>query len=180
MDQLERFCAGFLKQSPVLGAVPFAGAVSMIEDVTSILLYRRDQFQVQMFAVPEHTVIPEHSHPNVDTIAIYVGGNIRISVAGKFIFPENTLFAMDGPLGLASRRGLQVRLRPNVRHGLVIGEGGGVFFAVEHWLNGIAPHCVAEDYDGVTMGEHHLGKVIRGEARTKELLTAADAALLEA
>lgn len=179
MDQLEQFCASFLKQSPVLGAVPFAGAVSTVENVTSILLYRRDQFQVQMFAAPEGTVIPEHSHPNVDTIAIYVGGNIRMSVAGKFIYPENTLFAKDGPLGLASRRGLQVRLRPNVPHGLVIGDGGGVFLAVQQWLNGIAPHCVSEDYDGLTMGPDHLSKVVRGEASVKEQLTAADAAPLE-
>ena len=56
-DALERFCAEFLRKTPVLGAVPFAGAVSIIENVTSILLYRRGQFQVQMFAVPEDTVI---------------------------------------------------------------------------------------------------------------------------
>ena len=79
LDELERFCVDFLRKAPVLGAVPFAGAVSMIENVTAILLYRRGQFQVQMFAVPEGTIIPEHVHPNVDSIEVYVGGNIRFS-----------------------------------------------------------------------------------------------------
>ena len=58
MDELEAFCEQFLTNAPVLGAVPFAGAVNHVENVTSILMYRRDQFQVQMFAVPGGTVIP--------------------------------------------------------------------------------------------------------------------------
>lgn len=179
MDELEQFCAWFLKTMPVIGAVPFHGAVSKIEDVTSILLYRRDPFQVQMFAVPGGTVIPEHTHPNVDSIEVYVGGNIRFSHSGKYVSPAADVFANNGPLGLASRRGMTVRVRPNDIHGGTFGEGGGVFLSVQHWLNGVAPHCVAADYSGITMGEDHLAKVVCGEAIAKPVLTAKDAASLE-
>ena len=86
MDTLETFCTSFLEKMSVIGAVPFAGAVTRIENVTAILLYRRDQFQVQMFAVPENTIVPEHTHPNVDSIEVYVGGNIM------FYTVENTSF----------------------------------------------------------------------------------------
>lgn len=179
MDQLERFCADFLKNMPVLAAVPFAGAVSMVENVTSILLYRRGQFQVQMFACPAGTVIPEHSHPNVDNIQIYVGGNIRFSHGGKYLYPQESLFAKNGPLGLASRRGLTSRVRPNEPHGAVVGDGGAVFLSVQLWLNGVEPHCVGSDYDGVTMGEAHLSKVVNGKATAKTEVTPRDAASLE-
>ena len=179
MDELESFCASFLKKMPVLGAVPFNGAVSRIQDVTAVLLYRRDQFQVQMFAVPEGTIIPEHTHPNVDSIEVYVGGNIHFSHSGKYIYPKDRLFANDGPLGLASRRGTTIRVRPNDVHGGVFGEGGGVFLSVQHWLNGVRPHCVAADYNGITMGENHLSQVVTGEATAKRKLTAKDAASLE-
>lgn len=179
MDELERFCDWFLKTMPVIGAVPFHGAVSRIQDVTSILLYRRDNFQVQMFAVPGGTVIPEHTHPNVDSIEVYVGGNIRFSHSGRYISAEGDIFANDGPLGLASRRGMTVRVRPNDVHGGVFGEGGGVFLSVQHWLNGVKPHCVAADYNGITMGDDHLAKVVYGDAVAKQQLTEKDAASLE-
>ena len=179
VDVLDNFCATFLRQMPVLGAVPFAGAVSKIENVTAILLYRRGQFQVQMFAVPEDTIIPEHSHPNVDSFEVYVGGNIQLSIDGKHCYSPAILFENKGPLKLASRRGDRVRVRPNQVHGAVIGEGGAVFLSVQHWLNGVAPHCVAADYDGVAMGEDHLAKVVHGKATTKAALTAKDAASLE-
>ncbi len=179
MDELEKFCSQFIKKMNVLGAVPFAGAVSKIQDVTAILLYRKDQFQVQMFAVPEGTIIPEHTHPNVDSIEVYVGGNIHFSHSGKYTCPKNLVFARDGLFGLASRRGETIRVRPNDRHGGVFGEGGRVFLSVQHWLNGVKPHCVAADYTGVTMGEHHLAGVKHGEASAKKVLTAKDAASLE-
>lgn len=179
MDQLEQFLGWFLKNMPVIGAVPFAGAVSKVEDVTAILLYRKDQFQVQMFAVPEGTIIPEHTHPNVDSYEVYVGGNIRFSHRGKYVYGEEQLRPLDGPMGCAFKRGTTIRVRPNDLHGGVFGEGGGVFLSVQHWLNGVKPHCVSADYDGVTMGEHHLAKVVNGMASAKRELTAKDAASLE-
>ena len=106
MDDLERFCDWFLKNMPVIGAVPFAGAVSKIQDVTSILLFRMDQFQVQMFAVPEGTIIPEHTHPNVDSIEVYVGGNIHFSHGGKYSYPGDQLKPRSGPLACATKRGM--------------------------------------------------------------------------
>jgi hypothetical protein len=32
-----------------------------------------------VFIVPENTIIPEHVHPNVDSIEVYMGGNIHDS-----------------------------------------------------------------------------------------------------
>ena len=179
MDPVEEFCTSFLKDMPVIGAVPFAGAVSQVEDVTCVLLYRRDQFQVQMFACPEGTIIPEHTHPNVDTVQVYVGGNIIFTHNGRYAYPGDSVQAMNGPLRCANKRGRTMRVRPDEKHGAVVGEGGGVFIAVQHWLNGIAPHCVSADYDGVTMGEDHLSKVVSGAATAKKQLSAADAAPLE-
>ena len=125
MDVLEQFCDDYLAKSPVIGAVPFAGAVSRVEDVTCILMYRRDQFQVQMFACPEGTIIPEHAHPNVDSFEVYVGGNIQLSLDGKHVYSPSILFENKGPLKLASRRGERVRVRPGQIHGATIGDGGG-------------------------------------------------------
>lgn len=179
MDPVEKFALSFLKDMPVLGAVPFAGAVSKVEDVTCMLIYRKGQFQVQMFACPAGTIIPEHRHPNVDTVQVYVGGNIVFTQNGKYTFRPDELREMSGPLRCANKRGHIMRVRPDEKHGAVVGTGGGIFMAVQHWQNGIAPHCVSADYEGVTMGEDHLSKVVSGVATAKPDLRARDAATLE-
>jgi hypothetical protein len=89
------------------------------------------------------------------------------------------VFEAPGPLGLASKRGHAMRVRPNDIHGAVTGKGGAVFLGVQHWLNGVKPHCAGSDYSGIAMGEHHLSKVVAGDATVKAGLTAKDAARLE-
>ncbi|NOT15736.1 MAG: hypothetical protein HOP21_09230 [Methylotenera sp.] len=180
MDELEKFAQYFLSKVNVLAAVPFAGAVSYIEDVTSVLMFRQGQFQVQMFIVPEGTVIPEHIHPNVDSMEVYMGGNIKFSHSGKFVSLAENISAQPGSLGIAKLRGMTIRVKPNDLHGGVFGAGGGVFLSIQHWLNNIAPHCVARDYSGLSMGADHTAKVIYGEVKSPvKKLESCDAAHLE-
>lgn len=174
-DPLDRFLADFLSQAPVIGFVPLMGAVSTIEGVTAVLLYRQGQFQVQQFIVPPGHVIPEHTHPNVDSYEVYVGGQIKFSHSGRFIVSDDDL-AEPNQHGCAKLRGQTIRVRPNDLHGGVFGPAGGVFLSVQHWLNGVAPHCVAADYEGVVMGPDHMAKVVNGRPRLKTALTTADAA----
>lgn len=181
LDELQKFAHLFLKNAGVLGAVPFHGAVDRIENVTSVLMYREGQFQVQMFIVPEGTIIPEHVHPNVDSIEIYVGDNFRLSHSGKFTNPESDIAPDGGPLGFAKLRGHAIRVRPDHLLGGIFGKGGGVFLSIQHWLNGVKPHCVARDYTGTTMGPDHQEKVVFGDASCPAKdLQLADAAYLEA
>jgi hypothetical protein len=181
MDELQKFARDYMKEYGLLGAVPFHGAVDRVENVTSVLMYRKDQFQVQMFIVPEGTIIPEHVHPNVDSIEIYVGGNYRLSHSGKFTNLESEVAEDGSPLKMAKLRGYAIRVRPDHIHGGVFGKGGGVFLSIQQWLNGVKPHCVARDYSGMTMGPDHKDKVVFGEAvcPAKEL-ELSDAAYLEA
>lgn len=177
-DPLDAFLADFLAKAPVIGLVPLHGAVSYIEGVAAVLLYRGGQFQVQMFIVPPGHVIPEHTHPNVDSYEVYVGGQIKFSHGGRFIVADEDI-AQPDQHGCASLRGQTIRVRPNDPHGGVFGPSGGVFLSVQHWLNGVAPHCVAADYEGVVMGPDHMAKVVNGLPRLKPTLSPADAATAE-
>lgn len=175
MDDLEKFADWFLKNSTVIAGVPLHGAVSRIEDVTSVLMYRDAPFQVQMFIVPPNYIIPEHTHPNVDSIEVYMGGQIRFSHGGKWMVSEDE-FNLANEGGCPQAAGRTIRVRPHDLHGGIFGAGGGVFLSVQHWLNGMEPHCVAADYDGVVMGPHHLASVKYGQARLKSDLSPLDAA----
>ena len=177
-DPLDAFLNYVLSEMPSIGEMPFDVAVRSIDGVTAVTWLRYRQFQVQMFICPPHHVIPEHTHPNVDSYEVYVGGQIRFSHSGRFIVPDD---ALDGPdaNGLAKRRGWVIRVRPDDLHGGVFGEKGGVFLSVQHWLNGVAPHCVSADYDGAVMGPDHLAGVVNGNAFLPSDLTARQAASKE-
>ena len=178
MDDLERFADWYLHRSSPLGFIPLHDAVSYISGVTAVLLYRDGPYQVQMFVVPPNHIIPEHTHPNVDSMEVYIGGQIRFSHSGKFVITEDE-FLNPAPLGLPKMRGKTIRVLPSDLHGGVFGPSGGVFISIQHWINGVDPHCVSADYDGVVMGEDHLKKVKFGKAFMKDSLNAKDAAWQE-
>jgi hypothetical protein len=174
IDTLEDFLNWFRAQGPSIGMIPAHAAVHRVENVMAVRWVQYDDFQIQMFACPPNTIIPEHTHPNVDSFEVYAGGQIQFSHGGKWVAEPG-----ERDMGLASLRGEVIRVRPDDIHGGVIGPEGGVFFSVQHWLNGEAPHCVSADYDGLAMGEHHKAGVMVGDAITKKSLTWRDAASAE-
>lgn len=177
MDVLEDYCYWFLTSTGPTGWIPFESPVWQVENVTSVLMHRQGQFQTQMFIVPPHTIVPEHTHPNVDSYEIYGGGEIRFSHSGKLLSEDHEcVIDPDSPMGLAALHRTIVRVKPNDVHGGFTGENGGVFFSVQHWLNNVKPHCVAADYIGKTMGDHHLGCVRFGDAYFDGSLSKQDAA----
>lgn len=178
LDPLDQFLAWFLNHGTVLGRVPLFSAVSKIEGVTRVVWYRDPPFQVELFIAPPGCIIPEHTHPNVDSYEIYIGGQIRFSHSGKFIVPEEDI-ETPTESGASRRRGYITRVRPDDPHGGTFGPGGGVFFSVQHWLNGVDPHSVANDYSGAVMGPDHYSQVKAGEPVLKDSLTAQDAATRE-
>jgi len=159
---LEEFAKWFFNESPRFGMIPTEGAVSYIEDITAVLWYRSGPFQVQQFIVPPNYIIPAHTHPNVDSYELYLGGEIEFSQGGEFIIsPERA--RSTGQFGEAIERCKTLRIRPNDLHGAKFGPNGGVFMSVQHWLNGIEPHCVSADYTGAVVGKDHFDKVVSGE-----------------
>lgn len=183
-DPLVGFIQAFLSMAPTIGMVPEMNPIHKIEDVTSVLWYRKKPFQVQMFIVPPNYIIPEHTHPNVDSFEVMLGGQISFSKNGKWVAEKDLAFQPKSQSmpNLAPRRGACIRVLPNDLHGGAFGPSGGVFMSVQHWLNDTDPHCVSADYDGKTMGDHHHSMVKFGEAVSKggqENLTWKDAAYLE-
>lgn len=177
LDPVEKYCNWFLEYGSPIAWIPFEKPVWKVEDVTSVLLHREGQFQTQMFIAPPHCIIPEHTHPNVDSIEIYAGGQNHFSHCGKWIITENECYEDPySSFGLAIKRGVTIRVKPDDPHGGYMGENGGIFISVQHWLNGVKPHCVAADYIGKTMGPKHLDSVKFGDAYFDGVLSKQDAA----
>ena len=164
------------------GRIPDDAPMHKVEDVTSITWYRQGQYQVQIFVMPPNYIVPEHTHPNVDSYEIMMGGRMLLSKHGRWVEDRDfeKLSINDAPF--SRRRGSAIRVRPNDVHGGITGSTGGLFMSVQKWLNGVKPHCVAMDYNGPTMGDHHLESVKVGDASSKggqDKLTFKDAASKE-
>lgn len=179
-DPLSAFLDWFIAKSPKFGLVPLHNAVHQIEDVMSVTWFRHKQFQVQLFIVPPNYIIPEHTHPNVDSFELYIGGQAKFSLHGHWELSDQDV-AIPSPEGFSIARTMSIRVKPNFLHGGSFGPSGGVFMSVQHWLNGVKPHCVSADYTGQVMGEHHLDFVKEGEALAAQqvALTFKDAASKE-
>lgn len=172
MDDLEKFARTYRDKARNVHYIP-QGVVSnyRMGDVTGVLLYRKDIWQVEMWIVPPHYVVPEHTHPNVDSYEMYLGGNIRFSRNGEWATPDDFIAPKDG--GIVGR---MIRVNANDAHGGVSGDGGGVFLSIQKWLNGHKPHTVAADWDGKAFNDDHQSKVTVGNAEEKGEATWRDAA----
>ena len=184
-DDLTKFLFSILDLGAPLGYVPLTQApvVRKIEDVTSITWFRSNEYQVQMFAVPPNYIIPEHTHPNVDSYEVLMGGDIRFSKNGKWVEIEDLTFPPKKVYeDLHPARGGCIRVLPEDPHGGVTGSLGACFLSVQRWLNGVAPHGVENDYVGKTMGDDHSSQVKAGNPinpYSQANLTWRDAATLE-
>ena len=112
-------------------------------------LHRRDgQFQVQIFQFQsdksEMFVVPEHTHPNINSYEILLSGrrNMFFSHSGKWVYPKH-------PDIYYYKKYRCIRVNNNDLHGAVVKpEREGKFISVQHWLNGVKPSCVGMDYKG--------------------------------
>lgn len=169
MDELDQFLSWFLAHGPALGKAPVMSAVTNLGDVTegghvmSGVWYRKEQFQVELFMIAGPMIIPEHAHPNVDSYEVLIGGQIRFSHRGKWLIPDTYCLDMKDD-GSSPYRGNKVRVNHDHPHGGVVGNGGAMFFSVQHWLNGVAPHNIASDWNGYTASQEQLNKIKSGNA----------------
>jgi hypothetical protein len=179
-DPLEDFLRWFLAQAPVIGYVPHDSPMHMIDGMTAVTLYRKGEFQVQMFITPPGYIVPEHTHPNVDSFEVNVGGHIRFSHKGRWTQQDPSVIDRKTADGTSFCRGNTVRVRPTDPHGGVSGPNGAIFLSVQRWMNGVKPTCVGNDYVGAVTGPEHLARITHGKGVLKNALSMRDAASAEA
>lgn len=136
---------GGVKTMPMLGQDAPRTAMDAV-------IYRRGKFQVQLFAFPAFTIIPEHLHPNVRSYEVYFGGQVSFSLDKKWIMH----FEGNNDIPTNNKDLVTCYISENSWHGGIMGPNGGMFLSVQEWLNGVTPSCVGDDWDGKACVEEHL------------------------
>jgi hypothetical protein len=156
-DPLEEFLAWYGAHGPSWPMTPADGLRFHGVALPGVTLYRSGPFQVQLFVFAAGTRVPEHRHPNVDTIELHVAGDFDFRVQGRPAIPCDHLHDRRGPVSRWWGRG--VRVRPSTWHDLRVGPGGTAFLSVQRWLNGVTPSTVGADWEGAPVNAEHAGMI---------------------
>ena len=154
-DRLSQFADWYLSKLPDMPVKPPAlASIAVVEGVSGVVLWREDDLQVQMFVCEPNTVIPAHTHPDVDSYEVHLTGGIDFYVDGKLALPHKaaTKIKKDGTMKCY---GWATRVRQNMAHSGKVGEQGAAFLSIQHWLNGVKPSSVGDNWHGHTMGNRH-------------------------
>ena len=161
-DELTQFLTWYLNAGLEL-YVPHSNFIHFVEGVTGLTIYRHEQYQVQLFTATPNTVIPSHTHPNVDSYEVALSG-MEFFLDDKVVLPRwyaNTP-SLAASSNLSASHYEVVRVLPESPHSAIAGDKGGSFMSVQHWLNGVKPTSVGNDWDGVTMGKRHTEQIEDG------------------
>jgi hypothetical protein len=103
--------------------------VFLSDDATSIALFRKGRFQVELYLIHPYPVVPVHEHPDVEVIKARLGGK-------KYPYLSNTLHNNEA-------HGAGLRLEAE--------DKGYPLLAIQHWLTR-EPTTVASMWKGNTVG----------------------------
>jgi hypothetical protein len=156
-DTLEDFVDWFVKSKyPII--VPWNAEVRRTDDATTICLFRKGLFQVEIYLIYPGYMIQPHQHPGVEVITMNMGGGNRGAV---------------NDLGGSSIAGtLSHKLLDGQIHGgesETIFSNGYVLLSFEKWSPDIRMTSAAIHWRGPTAGpvhdelieKHYPGAVIR-------------------
>lgn len=140
---------------------PQHNSIFRTNNASAVVLYREGQFQAEMYIADPNSLTPEHNHPGVESIILYVSGEGSTSVNEKEIAnpaPYFNAVNVDGTSVLFKQK---VRITPNDSHGLMTYSKGFAFFSIEKWPDGVTPTSVAAHWHGETTGDIH-DMIVRG------------------
>jgi hypothetical protein len=158
-DQLANFTDWYQRQPFAVPMAPAFG-VNKVGAFTGLTLFRQGRFQVQLWLCDPNSEIPDHSHPNVDSIQVYVSGQVYLRLNGEVVIkPEDVREDMNG---LNTKAAFWMRVGPGDVHGATIGPKGGAFITFQHWLRG-DPESVENDWEGEPIDAEHAQRIGAGE-----------------
>ena len=74
-DSLSQFADWYLNSGDIKRIyAPHNDQLLFIDGVSGVVLYRRDNFQVELFICEPNVDIPVHTHPNVDSFELFLCG----------------------------------------------------------------------------------------------------------
>ena len=146
-DSLEDFTNWYINDARMPLMIPYDAVVVQSDDAVAVSLFRKGQYQVELYLIYPQMYILKHSHPRMEVITMALGGG---SMSPRIIDTNTS----------ASWGNMNNKLLPGEEHGgemsSIIGNGQ-VILTFEKWL---------DPTEMTTAAAHWKGK-IRGELQAK-------------
>ncbi len=159
-DPLYDFARWWLTECSATPMPPFKDGVHFLAAFVGTTLFRHREYQVQMWTCAPNSVIPEHGHPGVDNIQIYLWGQVHLTHNGQPVISDDQMGEKDG---LSAAYSSSIRILPGETHGARIGSMGGAFLTIQRWLDG-NPKSVATAWSGDPLNEDHVRELNNDKA----------------
>ena len=118
---------------------------------SALTLYKQENLQVQLCIFPPHTEIPPHTHPNMDSFEVYIGGEPFFLIEGSEPEHHEDLENFDNLKNKESFYNKlflrSFRITEETVHSANFGKKGGAFLSIQHWKNGVEPASQADDWE---------------------------------
>ena len=152
-DELSNFANWYLTSGEIDRIyTPFKNPLLFIEGVSGVVLYRVKPYQVELFICQPNLIIPEHTHPDVDSYELFLYG-MKFTHSGETVMSKDD--ALEEENGYPLNAYQTIRVKPNDLHGGTASDKGGAFISIQHWLNDVEPTHVSSNWDGNSMGTKH-------------------------
>ena len=127
---LEEFVEYWMKEKPF---TPLVEGLNYVDNVSGVTLYRNYPFQVELFITKPNTIIPPHTHPNVDSYEVWVSGDIDFMRKGKWYNHPH-----ENP---------KIRVKHNNIHAAKTGPIGGSFLSIQKWLDDVPSGFIGNNWN---------------------------------
>lgn len=153
-NTLEEF-ADWYKQNGYPIRPPAVDCVYVTDNSYSYVLFRQGNFQAEIYLVQPNSGSPEHSHPKVENIILFWGGDASTTYDGVPINPP----AVAQPKGLDEPSPYFGAMGPKMTdehtHSLRTGPRGAAFLSLEKWPENVRPTSVIVNWKGAAIGAQH-------------------------
>lgn len=124
-----------------------------------ITLFEMEPFRVELFLFKPGSVIPNHSHPDVESYEVYISGDMELT---KDNLPQTVREAIvEAANGVCLSNGGMIRIPAGSTHGGWINhmiatshgsvrlvERGGAFMSIQYWLGNFKDESVTYNWKG--------------------------------
>lgn len=118
---------------------PQGNEVFCSDDATATCLFRKGQFQVELYMIHPRPMVPDHSHPYLEVIEMRIDSINKLAKLGRVLHSNES----HGP---------GIRLEADQR--------GFPLIAFQHWLDR-KPTTIASMWRGLTAGPKHIELIRR-------------------
>lgn len=137
---------------PRNGCMPFGAALCAVVD-------RRAHLQAELCIFPPNAEIPDHIHPHVEAVEVFLAGALHLHING-----ENRFAELDFDQLARLMPGKALHVPAGAVHGGRVGPRGAVFLSLQYWAPARAPDHIGHDWIGAAYSADQAERIAGGKA----------------